>query len=680
MSATPETARPPQTAQRPRRADCFLGLHLDHAAPLDAPDLYAHVTDDLVGRLLDASGCDYLQLTVKGPAGVLGYPKARTGPCPEQPAVDALAAYRRVTADRGISLYAGVAGVWDAAACREHPEWAAVPIEGQPPSDVQPASTFGPYASERLIPQLREVLERYGVDGVRIDGDGCVAAADYCDEARRQFRQLTGEDAPARDAGPDDPRWAAWLTLQRNQFFAYLKACVDAVHERAADGRAAEVCCGGLYTTRCPEPVRLRTDFVCAELSPTHAVDAARLEARYLANVGLPWDLAAWSFVPQPGGPLTKPAQQLEQEAAQVLALGGGFELYVPADLQGDVTPQQLQVMHRVGAFCRQRQALCWKSEMLGQVALLLDASSYFTDTAPVYHPGPGAYEPLVGTLHALLEAGHACDVVADHQLNWQQDRYPVIVVPEWAHVPVSLVEELVEYAHRGGSLLVIGAAAATRFAEHLGAELVGEPTEQTAYLQVASDATDFGEPGAVVASGPWQDVRLGEVEASALPLAYRTTSQSPDADRRVAATIAPLGAGQIAAVYGPLGRTHARTHAPWTRDLFDVVLRRLYQPLVEIELDGDVGRLDLVLRRKAGRTLIHLLNVTDAPTGERRPLLERVPEIGPITLRVRLAGKPTRVTLEPEGTVARTQWRSADHTLNVQVPSLHVHTAVAIT
>jgi hypothetical protein len=236
-------------------------------------------------------------------------------------------------------------------------------------------------------------------------------------------------------------------------------------------------------------------------------------------------------------------------------------------------------------------------------------------------------------------------DVVTDHGLAGALDRWPVILVPEWELLPPGLVTELADYARRGGNLLIAGARTAGLFREHLGAELIGEPAEAEAHLQIEGRFTG-GDTFGVPMRGIWQEVRTPEKRAGSSRggvrvLAHRTSGRHPEPGRMVAATLAALGRGKIAAVYGPLASNHWRMHTPALRDFVGAVLGRLYRPIATLDFGEDPAAprtVDLVLRRKDGRLIVHLNNVAQTPTASESYMVnDRVPPVGPLRLDLRL-------------------------------------------
>src|SRR5690606_8272889 len=79
-----------------------------------------------------------------------------------------------------------------------------------------------------------------------------------------------------------------------------------------------------------------------------------------------------------PTGHVHKPSAQLEQEAGVVLAQGGGFQISYPPSGEGYLDNPFINVMAKVGQFCRTRQPYCWKTKTVPQVAVLYSGHSLY--------------------------------------------------------------------------------------------------------------------------------------------------------------------------------------------------------------------------------------------------------------------------------------------------------------
>jgi len=682
------------------RKDAFFGIHFDlHASERDT-ELGADVTETMIARLLQRVKPDYVQQDCKGHAGYTSYPTTVGWPSPGI-VKDALAVWRKVTREHDAKLFIHYSGVWDRVAVEHHPEWARVTPEGTPDSQGI-TSTFGPYVDALLIPQLKEVFGTYNLDGAWIDGECWATQLDYSPLALAAWQAATGYATAPRSS--DEPHWREWLEFNRQQFEAYLKHYLDALH---TFDPALEITSNWMYTAFTPRPVKAPLDFISGDYSAQDAVNTARFEARYIASTGMPWDLMAWGFSWWGDGKRHhrsyKPAVQLQQEAAVVLAQGGGFQVYYQPTRAGWFDAGLIETVGQVSDFCRARQAVSHKTETVPQVALLLSATDFYAKTDSVLRAWQGEHNALQGTLHALLECGYSVDVLAEHQIADKLSAYPVVVLPEVTTLDPAFRDALVEYVRNGGSLLAIGANTARLFAAELDVELDGDPVERNDFIfsqmqETRSEMQEEANPASYrlppascvipgMLQGLWQPVKLKNGSV----LAYRHPTHDSRKDGAPAASFNTLKkplrpdqdrlewyrmpAGRIAAIYGPLGSVYREYHTPHLREFLRGVMQSLFpKPLVEV--DGPPC-IDVAIRKQGDSLLVHLLNTAGMQVGSAYTLVDFIPAIGPLTVKVRLEAEPSSVTLVPADVAVTHTW--ADGVLTIMLPSLHIHHIIVI-
>lgn len=646
-----------QTARKPvPRRDAFLGLHFDlHPSGSDTV-LGADITEENISELLRRVRPDYVQYDCKGHAGYTGYPTKVGWPSPGI-VKDSLEIWRRVTREHGVGLFIHYSGVWDMVALAHHPEWARVDVQGNP--DKNYTSTFGPYVDELMIPQLKEVAAAYDLDGMWVDGECWGAQIDYSTAALEAWRKETGcEDAPK---GRDDARWLEWKMFQRRQFEKYVCHWVDALHEFRPD---LQITSNWMYTTFAPKPVVAKLDFLSGDYSPTLSTDRARVEARYLANTGMPWDLMAWGFNNGEGlGASLKTAVHLQQEAAMVLMQGGGFQIYYNPTRSGFICPEIIESVEQTADFCRARQEVSHRSVSVAQVALLLSTETQFDRSDAVFVPH-GTVDELEGALHALLESHYSVDILAEHQLLPRLADFPLVVVADSHKLADEFRQALVRYVEQGGSLLLLGWQCARLFEPHLGVKLEGEPHHTGAELATPA--------GVVNQNGAWQKVTPAGAEA----VGWRHPSRDTRKDGEVAATVVSHGKGRIGAVYGPVAINYFRGHHPSLRRFIGDMAARLF-PEPAVTIDGPPC-IDIALRKTAGGKLsLHLANMAGVPLSSRHTITDFVPEVGLVGVRMRMPAEPKSVSWEPGG--GKVQWSWADGVLSATVPGLHVHGVLVV-
>jgi hypothetical protein len=124
------------------------------------------------------------------------------------------------------------------------------------------------------------------------------------------------------------------------------------------------------FSSFMPEAVSASVDFLSGDFTLIDSVNSARLEGRCLMHQGLPWDLMAWAFSSVWGDTCrtTKTVAQLQREAAAVLALGGGFQIYFNQRRDGSIRAHHLKLMEQVATFCRERQEVCHKAKSIPQI------------------------------------------------------------------------------------------------------------------------------------------------------------------------------------------------------------------------------------------------------------------------------------------------------------------------
>ncbi|MCI0480993.1 MAG: hypothetical protein L0213_05340, partial [Candidatus Dadabacteria bacterium] len=226
----------------------------------------------MVGRLLDRIRPDYVQYDCKGHVGWAGYPTKVGTPAPGI-VKDSLAVWRKATRERGVGLFIHYSGVWDTRAISLHPEWARVDEEGK--ADPNNTSLFGGYRDGLLIPQLKEAVSAYDLDGLWVDGDCWAARLDYSKAALEAWKKETGHGEAPRKRG--EPRWLEWKMFHRRAFEKHLGLWVDALH---AFKPGLQITSNWMYTTFAPKPVETKLDYLSGDYSPSLSVDRARVEAR----------------------------------------------------------------------------------------------------------------------------------------------------------------------------------------------------------------------------------------------------------------------------------------------------------------------------------------------------------------------------------------------------------------
>ena len=480
-----------------KRKDLFFGLHFDFHACAD--DTVAKVFDPgSFEECLDLIKPDYVQCDTKGHPGISSYP-TKVGTPARTILHDMAAVLRKMTRERGIALYAHHSGVYDEQAAKDHPDWAVVDENGAVSDSYM--SVFSPYKDKILIPQLKELRDVYGFDGAWVDGECWASFVDFSPYALDAYRAAAGKEPPR----PGEDGYGDYREFCRQGFRDYVARYIG---EAGTDN--FEITSNWLYSHYMPEKMTVRPPFLSGDFSPNFSPFSAREGGRHLAARGLPWDLLSWGSSGANGfeGVSTmKEAGQLCQEAALVVALGGGIQLYNEQGGRGGAAQRwAFPRWAKVAEFARKREFL-HNSVPCSDVGVLVPDVRTGPDE-------PALFKVLdvssIAWLTTLCESGYSPDAVfeADGEIS---DRIKLLAVPSQPSFRPGTVDLLKRFAARGGRLLVDRDAVRffadvsprsedARFFVFDGEGVVGE---QTPLLSVPGDALlsaydddfMFGEP-----------------------------------------------------------------------------------------------------------------------------------------------------------------------------------------
>lgn len=658
-----------QYPPRLKRADSFLGIHFDFHAGEDCKEVGKNVTREMVENIVKSVKPDYVQCDCKGHPGVASYPTKVGTPAPGF-VRDPLRIWRDVTAENGVSLFMHYSGVWDTAALKKNPDWALADEKGQlSPNNT---SVFGPYVDELLIPQMKELSDVYGVDGVWVDGECWATAQDWSKRAVAAFKKQTGITKIPRK--PEDPNFLEFTEFCREGFRKYLKHYIDILHAYNPDFQVAS---NWFYSSFTPEPATIPVDYISGDYPLQNSINSAGFEARCMARQGKPWDLMAWAFSSKWGEGTfsTKMPVQLMQEAAIVLAIGGGFQAYFTQKRDGSIPDWQMKLMAEVGRFCRARQKWCHHAEAVPQIGLLYSGKGFYHQTPRLFGPWSGDVTELNGVLRNLLDSQNATEVVMEHHLEGRMQEYPLIVIPDWKYLEPKFKKDLIEYVEKGGNILLVGPVAASHFKKELDVTLVGQPAERSQWLE-----HDGWLAGMKAIS---QQVKLGK---SAKPIGMLYGENDPNTKAwlqrkdkagfpQPAASIAKLGKGKIAATYINLGERYTNGKTATSRKFLKALVDELFpKPLVEVTGSQDV---QVVVNRLNGKLSINLVNMAGPHADANVYTYDAIPPVGPLAVSVRMDKAPKKVTLQPSGKVLRATYTQGKAI--VVIPRLEIHEVVVV-
>lgn len=639
-----------------KRADCFFGIHFDLHASEEITDAGKTLTYEMVDTFLTKVAPDFIQIDCKGHPGISSYP-TKVGFHVSGFEKDPLMLFRNVTEKNKVALFMHFSGVWDNKVVSVHPDWAVTKANGE--RSTQKVSFFSPYLKEYMIPQLRELASVYKVDGAWIDGECWAVEPDFGEASLNRFTQETGiTEIPQK---PSDKYWPEFIEYTRSLFRSHLKTYVDAIH---LSNPGFQITSNWAYSSLMPEKVTADVDYLSGDVTPQNGVYRSAFEARCLAPQGKPWDLMAWGFSWNGGDmPMSiKSAVQLKQEAAEIIAMGGGVQFYFQQNRDLSIKPWLAGMLADIAGFCRARQPFCHKATPVPQVALVYPSESYQREAATPYSFPTGM---LQGALYALLDAQLPVEILMEHHLPGALSKYRLVVVPECESLTQQSMDEIKDYLQNGGRVLVIGSRTAGIFKSELGIKSLTVKPEGTAFISVP------GRIGSVKS-----ELAEVELEREAAPVSYfYKGSDFRDRDERISASVNKVGKGLIAGIYFNAGSSYIEYKTFVIRDFIDGVIKEM-NPGFIATVSG-TNLVHLTINRLNGRLYVNLINASGEHTNQSAIGYDEIPPLQNLNISVETDSRPHYVKLQPGGMDLKYTYTKGK--ILFTLPVLNIHSIIEI-
>lgn len=617
------------------RKDCFFGVHFDFHAN----------SNDVIGTTVSASGIDefldkvrpdFVEVDSKGHPGIASYPTT-VGTSAKEFVKDALKIWREETTKRGTGLYIHYSDLLDKAALQKHPDWAAVNADKQPSKEI--VSIFSAYEDSLLIPQLKEIISKYKINGVWLDGGAWAIQADYSAASLKSFSSNTGIKSVPLDK--NSSAYQTFLQFQREAFIDYVNKYATSLHRFKKN---IQICSNWMYSAIAPVPVKASVDFLSADL-PSSQGDLGKLtfDARCYASQARAyhkaWDLMSWGF--DDNG--VRPVNVLCQEAAEVIAEGGAWQCYFPQNRDASVNMSYVRILQQLASFVRARQPYCQYAVPVKQVAILFSGINEFEKDAR-----PFQYENNATVRNALYASSDnqlPTEVIMEHQLNVSAFNYPLMIVPELG-VSKLFQSKIMDYVSNGGTLLLMGTNNVNQFATYAGVNKNKTFQLKEVHLPGKNGTVSFNVQPYALQAG-----------TTALPiLNCKSDVATP------IASVRNYGKGKIACLF--LDQNNALNDAMYEvykQIVGDVAKQLLSNPIVEVKGSSNVH---VTLNSLQKKTIVNLINSSKAKGND-------IPRVGTLTVYLRIA-KPSKLMLQPGN--QRLPFTYVNGVCTAQIPKIALH------
>jgi hypothetical protein len=644
-----------KSAFKLKRADSFFGVHFDLHASENITDAGKTLTAAMIDTFLLKVRPDFIQIDCKGHPGISSYP-TKVGFHVKGFEKDPLKLFRERTEANNVALYMHFSGVMDGKVVKEHPDWAIVKANGE--RSTEKTSFFSPYLDTYMIPQLKE-LSDYKVDGAWIDGECWAVEPDYGEASLARFTKETGiTEIPRKQS---DKYFPEFMEYTSRLFREHLNKYITAIHKY---NPAFQITSNWSYSSMMPEKVNIDVDYLSGDVTPQNGVYRSAFEARCLAPQGKPWDLMAWGFSWDGGKmPMSiKSSVQLEQEAAQIMAMGGGVQFYFQQNRDLSLKPWLASMLSEIGIFVRERQPYCQKAIAIPQIALLYPTVSYQRSAPRPYSNPLGKLE---GALNLVLDGQYAVEILMEHHLTGKMEEYPLIIIPECDYLEPAFIEELIKYVSSGGHLLVIGTETAKLFKNELGITSLKTLRETETFFATGNKI------GGIRSSLDSIEVNPGVKVLST----FYSGSDFRDKGNMIASSENKVGKGTVAGVFFNAGSEYLDYKSPVLRDYISSLINDLF-PNQLVKVSGS-HLVHVTVNKLNNKMYVNLVNIAGEHTNQNAIGYDEIPPLKDLTIGINTVQKPAKIVLQPEGQELMIDFKNGVST--VIVPELKIHALLEV-
>jgi hypothetical protein len=658
--------------------DTYFGYEYDMHANANDIDLGAAITVDYLVELFKTAGCDLLQTDTKGHEGLVSWysktPAASIAPGISKEMVDV---WVKAGNELGIPCQAHYSGIFDMAAGEKFPDWNAVNADGEPvKGKMCPRS---PYADELLIPQAKELISRYGVSAIWVDGEIWAVVPCYCDKCSAEYKKRY-DSAPPR--AKEDDSWADWIEFTRDSFQEYVAHYADEIHMFSPE---TKVCSNWLHSFRNPGCPWVPTDYISGDNLGTLSHPNNACHARFMSTRQRPWEIVLWGFYYNKNAPwVMKPLEMMQQQASQIIAFGGNINIYnqPKGHRDGRLVEWHMKRIGELGRFIKARKDVCQHTETIPNAVILHSEYDFYSQKST--NIWEYRTQHLEGALAAMIDNSIPTDILDEWALIDRIGEFPLVIAPSQENMSERAVEALKMYVRNGGRLIVTGPEMYnTLGGEFLGVESVAINNAHSYHIPVGGERlplSSHGHQGGAwteVEIFPWREVKPTTAKGFA-PLT--TTLFDEDKTDYFAATINRVGNGAVAYIPCDVMTYYYNCRYSTLRSFAAEVVAKL-APDFSYEIQAPAA-VETVLRRKGDARYVHMLNrASGMPVFENIMGAQQPPASGPVSIKIRLDKRPESVRLLFES--GNMQWEYTNEgesgILSALIPSVYIHSVLEV-
>ncbi|MFE5322609.1 family 10 glycosylhydrolase [Paenibacillus sp. NPDC056579] len=586
----------------------------------------------------------------------------------------------------GIKVIAYYSLGTDAHAVVNNPDWYQVDehgkVRGAEGTVWELPCINSPYREELVIPQIKEITEKYDMDGYLLDIPYLHNHYCFCTYCKKKFAEEHGLALT-----PELLETNRELVIQFGIDSA--ARCMQEIHDTVKSIRPHVLMnCNGAWRMGEPDSINATSDYGLWESQPsaTGSFHNHSIRARHVRTLDVPVQVMTVRFTEGWGLMSCKTAEQLKYEFATIMANGGiiniGDQMLPDGTLQSGV----YDIIGEAFGFVEEREPFCTRANSVKHIALIADNTSnwyYDKDDAATF-----------GAAKMLIEGHHQFDIYYNDNFP-DLSGYRAVVLPDTVKLSEQSAERLKQFVRNGGLLLAEGAATYDKqkknflLADVLGVKYLERTPYSFAYL-TENEAL-------------WEGIaRIPQLVEAEFVKAMATTAKTlsyvqwpltvPAVNRAFRHPMPPAGNisdfpgisvneyGKGIALYiaAPVFRSYWHSNHFWVRRIVNNLLDqydayKLYEVAAPTHVEAN-------MMEKEGRKYLHLINFQSIHAGEKSTAYYNpIEQITPVhDIEVKINDKAVSSAILQPGNIPLSV-SSTDRGISFVVPKVHIHSIIEL-
>ena len=371
-----------------------------------------------------------------------------------------------------------------------------------------------------------------------------------------------------------------------------------------------------------------------------------------------------------------KSAIQLKQEAAIIMALGGGFQIYNMQDPQATVKDEwAIPIWADVSQFVRSRKAFCHNATIVPDVGILYSPKAYYSCMPQTLFCRDNAYNmELNGVLMALCDTGRSVNVLHTQTVEKEKlSQYQTLIVTDYVEMEPNIQALLEDYVKNGGKLLIIGAQAADNLSNVFDIPMEKGADQPVVVLKGLGSAVEMRCPymRLLNTNGTFQMDECeveGDLSCPNPPPTIFVAQEIPSF------AMYQFEQGSVGVIPVSFGRTYLEDQ---TWELKHFVMDCAKAMGMGRAITNKAGTVELFVTEKDQKTYVHLINLLGEHRSQNIKTFESIPAATDIQVELPLACTPNFVKLQPENQAI--PYTKTNNGICISLPKVELYTIIEI-